>query len=150
MLFRSYEPRRNATFVASILLRPEQYRAVTPFTKNVRMKYGETAVVPGSTSTIPITKAVASSTKTMYQYSVVPLSFAERKRMSDTLFHLSQEVPTMTSDCASMLRTARQNNEWDIAVAELLTQVVVALYCGEGDIRLDGLQKYLLSLGISS
>ena len=55
----------------------------------------------------------------------------------------------MTNECANALRDARQNNEWDLAIAELLTQVVVGLYCGEGDSRLDGLQQYLLSLGIS-
>jgi hypothetical protein len=48
-----------------------------------------------------------------------------------------------------LLRAARENGEWDLAVAELLTQVIIGLYCGEGDTRLDGLQRYLLGLGIS-
>ncbi len=139
---RRYESIRSAAFVASVSLRPEQYRAVTPFTKDGLSK----RVARGPTSTAPIT---AATTKMMYQYPAIPLSFTERKHMSDTLFCLSQEIPTVTSDCATILRLARQNNEWDVAVAELLTQVVVALYCGEGDFRLDGLQQYLLSIGIS-
>ena len=69
--------------------------------------------------------------------------------MSETLFHLSRDIPTLTGDCAATLRDARRNNEWDLAVAELLTQVVVGLYCVEGDSRLDGLQQYLLGLGVS-
>ena len=140
-----HEVLRAATFVASVSLRPEQFRAVTPFTKNGILKSVDDSIPSESTSSDPTTTTI----KAMYQYPVIPLSFAERKRMSDTLFYLSQEIPTVTSDCASILRSARQKNEWDIAVAELLTQVVVALYCGEGDIRLDGLHHYLLSLGIS-
>lgn len=107
-------------FVESVSLRPEHYRAVTAATDS-----GE------------------------YKYKAIPLTFAERKRLSDTLFFLSREIPNMTSDCASILRDARKKNEWDIAIAELLTQIVVGLYCGEGDARLDGLQRYLLALGIS-
>ena len=148
-----YESSRSAPFVASVSLRPEQYRAVTPFTKDGLAKQvaggsnsiADSTGAPLSTSTAPI----ATTTKMRYHYPAVALSFAERKRLSDTLFHLSQEIPTVTSDCATILRLARQNNEWDIAVAELLTQVVVALYCGEGDVRLDGLQQYLLSIGVS-
>lgn len=149
-----YESTRKAKFVASVSLRPEQYRAVTPFTKEGPVKLytglsnnmSEGAAGTESTLNTPIK---ATNTKVLYQYPAIPLSFSERKRMSDTLFYLSQEIPTVTSDCATILRTARQNKEWDIAVAELLTQVVVALYCGEGDVRLDGLQHFLLSLGIS-
>lgn len=111
-------------FVAAVPLKQEHYRAVTPSQ-------------PGNESS------------TAYQYPVVPLTFAERKRMSETLFHLSKGVPTMTSDVAAVLRAARQNDEWDLAVAELLTQVVVGLYCNESDGRLEGLQQYLLALGVS-
>jgi hypothetical protein len=114
---------QRSPFVASVALRQEHYRAVTPSQ-------------PGECSTA-------------YQYPAVPLTFAERKRMSETLFHLSKDIPTLTSDCAAALRVARKNNEWDLAVAELLTQVVVGLYCVEGDSRLDGLQQYLLALGVS-
>lgn len=123
--FSPESPTKHAIFVSSVTLRPEHYRAVTP-------KSDES---PGSGSA--------------YSYPVVPLTFSERKRLSDTLFHLSKEVPSMTADCAMVLREARKNNEWDLAVAELLTQVVVGLFCVEGDCRLDGLQQYLLSIGIS-
>jgi len=111
-----------AVFVASVNLRPEHYRAVDDPTK---------------------------SNAQAYQYPAIPLTFAERKRLSDTLFHLSKEIPSLTADCALLLREARKNAEWDLAVAELLTQVVVGLYCGEGDTSLEGLSQYLLTLGIS-
>ena len=111
---------QRQTFVESVSLRPEHYRAVTSATDSGQ-----------------------------YRYKAIPLTFAERKRLSDTLFFLSREIPNMTSDCASILRDARKDNEWDTAIAELLTQIVVGLYCGEGDSRLDGLQHYLLALGVS-
>jgi hypothetical protein len=84
-----------------------------------------------------------------YEYPPVPLTFKERKRLSDTLFFLSKEIPTMATDVAASLRGARKKEEWDLAVAELLTQVVVGVYCGEGDHRLDGLHHFLLGIGIS-
>jgi len=112
-------------FVAAVHLRNEQYRAVDP------------------------SKDSALSSSTAFQYPTIPLTFAERKRLSDTLFHLSKEIPSMTADCAHLLREGRRNNEWDLAVSELLTQVVVGLYCGEGDTCLEGLQQYLLNLGVS-
>ena len=55
----------------------------------------------------------------------------------------------MSQGCAVVLREAREKDDWDQAVAELLTQVVVGLYCGEGDYRLEGLQQYLLTIGVS-
>lgn len=55
----------------------------------------------------------------------------------------------MTRDCGAVLREARERDDWDQAVSELLTQVVVGLYCGEGDTQLDGLRQYLLTLGVS-
>lgn len=125
---------RKSPFVASVILRPEHYRAVTLMTHD-NAKFG---------------RETPTTTTTAYQYPAVPLTFAERKRLSDTLFYLTREIhPSMTTDCAAALRNARESNEWDLAVAELLTQVVVGLYCGEGDVRLDGLQQYLLALGIS-
>jgi hypothetical protein len=112
-------------FMASLALRPEHYRAVTHRSKNEE----------------PSTED--------FQYPHVPLTFKERKRLSDTLFFLSKEVPHMMADVSSLLRTARETNEWDLAVSEVLTQVVVALYCREGDYQLDGLRQYLLGIGIS-
>lgn len=94
-------------------------------------------------------RAVTASDEGGHSYPCIPVSFAERKRLSDTLFFLAREIPCLVNECAGTLRDARKNLEWDRAVAELLTQVVVGLYCAEGDARLDGLQQYLLSLGVS-
>lgn len=116
--------RRFSVFASTVSLGPQHYRAVS-----------EPTVSPEEVSS--------------YQYPAIPLTFGERKRLSDTLFHLSKDMPSMTADCAHLLREARKNDEWDLAVAELLTQVIVSLYCGEGDACLDGLQQYLLLLGIS-
>jgi len=38
---------------------------------------------------------------------------------------------------------------WDLAVAELMTQVVIVVHCPDGDTQFDGLRRYLLTLGIS-
>lgn len=114
----------ESLFVEAVTLRPEHYRAVTP-------------PKPTTTDT------------TDFCYPAVPLTYAERKRLSDTLFCFSREIPTVSENCAALLRTARERNEWDTAVAELLAQVVVGLYCGEGDCRLDGLHHYLLKLGVA-
>lgn len=122
------KPRSRSQFMESLTLRPEHYRAVS----RPKVK-GGTDVKPSDT----------------YQYPHVPLSFAERKRLSDTLFYLSRDVPSMSRDIASLLRGARERQEWDLAVAELLTQVIVCRYCREGDHRLDGLHYYLLRMGIS-
>jgi len=103
-------------------LRPEQFRSVT--------------------SSLPTDLAA-------YQYPTVPLPYAQKKRLTDTLFSLTQRIPQCTENCAAMLRQAREKGMWDQGVAELMTQVVVALYCKAGDCQLIGLQKYLLSLGIS-
>jgi hypothetical protein len=109
-------------FVRSLTLRPEHYRAVTP-----RSKEKESS----------------------YSYPNVPLTFRERKQLSDSLFFLSKEIPSMTIHVASLLRIAREKDEWDLSVAELLTQIIVGVFCREGDHQLDGLRDYLLHLGIS-
>lgn len=124
---------RLLPFMASFNLRSEHYRAATPQSNDDTREKLETT----------------ASTTTAYQYPSIHLTFGERKRLSDTLFFLSKEVPGMTTDCAIALHEARKYNEWDLAMAELLTQVVVSLYCAEGDTRLDGLHRYLLALGIS-
>lgn len=113
----------SVPFIQEIPLRPEQYRAVT-----------------SSKNPEPVGA---------YQYPAVPLTFAERQRLSDTLFVLSRDIPNLTEECSSILTEARSKDMWDLAVAELLTQLVVGLYCQEGDRCLDGLQHYLLYLGIS-
>ena len=113
----------SVPFIEEISLRPEQYRAVA-FPKD-------------------------PETVGAYQYSAVPLTPMERQKLSDTLFVLSREIPNLTEECSSLLTEARMRNMWDLAVAELLTQLIVALYCQEGDRCLDGLQNYLLYLGVS-
>ena len=84
-----------------------------------------------------------------FSYPPVPLPFEQRKRLSDTLFALAGQVPRLKEECAALLRCARGNNEWDLGVAQLLCQLVVGLYCAEGDFCLDGLKRYLQRMGIS-
>ena len=113
-------------YAPSLALRPEHYRAVS-------RQHKEKGQVP----------------TTGYQYSHIPLTYMERKRLSDTLFFLSRDMPTVSHDISLLLKLARERNEWDLAIAEILTQVIVAQSCAEGDLRLEGLQKYLLRLGIA-
>jgi hypothetical protein len=96
------------------------------------------------------TNVMAAAEAEVYDYPPIPVSFQGRKRLSDTLFYLSKSLPSMTADVASLLRIAREREEWDLAVAEILTQIIVALFCAEGDLRLDGLRNYLLNIGIST
>ena len=107
----------------SFVLNREFYRAITPRTKS--REYNE------------------------YNFPHVSLTFQERKRLSDTLFFLSKEMPNMAVHVANLLRISREKDEWDLSVAELLTQVVVALFCNEKDHRLDGLRDYLIRLGVA-
>jgi hypothetical protein len=110
-------------FIEEIQLRPEQYRAITDSKRP---------------------RAAGA-----YQYPTIDLTFAERKKLSDTLFVWSRGIPHLMEECSSILDEARTKDSWDLAVAELLAQLAVALYCQEGDRCLDGLKNYLLSLGIS-
>ncbi|KAL7570342.1 hypothetical protein ACA910_017185 [Epithemia clementina (nom. ined.)] len=84
-----------------------------------------------------------------FSYLALPLPYAQRKRLSDNLFSLSNEVPKLTDECAQVLREAREKDKWDLAVAELMTQVIVVLHCRDGDHRFEGLRQYLLTLGIA-
>lgn len=84
-----------------------------------------------------------------YQYPLVPTPYDQRKEMGDTLFALSKEVPSLADSCASILREARERDEWDQAVAELTTQVLVVLKCEEDDYTLEGLMRHLNGLGIA-
>merc|ERR1711933_517184 len=106
-------------------LKPEQYRTVTP--------------------SMGIT-----SNPDAFTYPALPLPYAQRKRLSDNLFSLSKEIPQLTDECAAVLREARERDLWDLAVSELMTQVVVVAHCREGDSRFNGLRQYLLTMGISS
>jgi len=109
-------------FVEAIDLKPEQYRIVTEKRKPTLGKF---------------------------IYPSLPLPYAQRKSLSDNLFALSKEKAHLTDECAVVLREAREKDMWDLAVAELLTQVVVALHCPEDDFKFDGLRQHLLRLGIA-
>jgi hypothetical protein len=109
-------------FVDVVDLKPEQFRIITPTRK-----------VPQDS----------------YTYPPLPLPYAQRKRLSDNLFALSKEVAELTDECAVVLREARERDMWDLAVAELMTQVVVIIHCNGDDSRFEGLRHYLLTLGIA-
>jgi hypothetical protein len=117
------EDQGDLLFVESMELKPEQFRIVT--------------------------QSKATSSSDAFTYPALPLPYAQRKRLSDNLFSLSKEVPQLTDECAAVLREAREKDLWDLAVAELMTQVVVVVHCQDGDTRLDGLRRYLLTLGIA-
>lgn len=110
-------------FVEPMDLKPEQFRMVTP------------------------SKAITHPDA--FTYPALPLPYAQRKRLSDNLFSMSKEIPQLTDECAAVLREARERDMWDLAVAELMTQVVVVVHCHDGDMCFEGLRRYLLTLGIS-
>lgn len=110
-------------FVEAMELKPEQFRMVTQ-SKSRKVAEG-------------------------YVYPSLPLPYAQRKRLSDNLFSLSNDVPKLTDECAQVLREAREKDMWDLAVAELMTQVIVIIHCNERDFRFEGLRQYLLTLGIA-
>jgi hypothetical protein len=84
-----------------------------------------------------------------YVYPQVPLTFTQRKSLSDALFSLSKRVPKLTEECALVLAEARKNDQWDLAVAELMAQVLCVLHCSPtNDFILEGLRRYLLTLGV--
>jgi hypothetical protein len=94
-------------------------------------------------------RVVTTSSHSSFKYPSIPLPYLQRKTLSDNLFELSKELPTLKEECAIMLRQAREEDMWDIAVAELLAQVIVAIHCPPNDTRLEGLSRYLNSLGFS-
>jgi hypothetical protein len=110
-------------FVEAMELKPEQFRIVSQ-SKSRKASEG-------------------------YEYPALPLPYAQRKRLSDNLFSLSNDVPKLTDECAQVLREAREKDMWDLAVAELMTQVIVIIHCNERDYRFEGLRQYLLTLGIA-
>lgn len=84
-----------------------------------------------------------------FEYPSLPLPYAQRKKLSDNLYSLSNRVPKLTDECAVVLREAREKDQWDLAVAELMTQAIVILHCRDGDHQFSGLKEYLLTLGIA-
>jgi len=111
---------QDLLFVDAIELRPEQYRIVS-----------------------------SSISLDSHKYPSLPLPYKQRKSLSDNLFALSKGIPQLTDECAAVLRLARERDMWDVAVAELMTQVIVVVHCPENDRKLDGLSRYLLSLGFA-
>ena len=104
-------------------IRPEQHRIVSP---NVTNQMGD------------------------FRYPTLPLSSEQRKNASEDLFELSQQIVGLTEECGEVLHIARESNAWDLAVAELITQVLVIISCPLGDNGLNGLRQHLETLGISS
>lgn len=99
-----------------------------------------------------VSPTVSVSTKRApYSYPPVPMSYSQRESMSDKLFQLSKKIPGLAKECKTVLDVTRANGgDWDLAVAELMTQVVcVVCCCPTNDFVLDGLSSYLLQLGIS-
>ena len=117
------EDQCDLLFLEAMEIKPEQFRFVSP---------------------VNVSRAPDA-----YKYPSLPLPYAQRKRLSDNLFSLSNEVPKLTDECAQVLREAREKDMWDLAVAELMTQVIVIIHCPEGDSRFEGLRQYLLTLGIA-
>ena len=109
-------------------LQPEQYRTVGQ--KKLRTKRNS-----------------SSSTRIRYLYPALPLPYGQRKRISNAMFAMSKSIPGLTDECASVLGDARREDAWDFAVAQLMTQVIIVTHCSVEDRRLDGLSKYLLTLG---
>jgi len=152
---------KKRPFVESLALRPEHYRAVTPRTphrntssssSSSRRQYNERRDDDDAVAVGTNDNDEDSSNNNSYEYQHVPLTFAGRKRLTDTLFYFCRThlPPSVTADVAALLRMAREKNEWDVAVSEVMTQVVVCIHCSEGDYQLDGLRHYLLKIGISS
>ena len=84
-----------------------------------------------------------------FKYPTLPLTFKQRKSMSESLFELSQGITGLTDECAEVLQVARETDSWDLAVSELMTQILVVLHCPLEDDVLDGLRQHLMSLGFS-
>ena len=142
-------------FVMSLGLRPEHYRAVTPRTPHRNNSRSATKQKTNSDERRDDDEHHDGNNDDAYEYQHhVPLTFVGRKRLTDTLFYLCRHScfppSVITAEVASLLRTAREKNEWDLAVSEVLTQVVICINCSVGDYQLDGLRQYLLKIGISS
>mmetsp|Transcript_35315 Transcript_35315/g.81805 ORF Transcript_35315/g.81805 Transcript_35315/m.81805 type:complete len:233 (+) Transcript_35315:2701-3399(+) len=115
-------------FVDTMELRQEQFRIVSPPHGRLRGDQDDSSA---------------------FSYPALPLPYAQRKRLSDCLFAMSKQQSFLTDECAVVLREARESDLWDLSVAELITQVIIVLYCPEDDFRLMGLRQYLLGLGIA-
>jgi len=98
----------------------------------------------------PLREWEISSETGSYSYPAVPLTHAQRKSASDKLFGISKKLPALTQECAEVLKEAREGDQWDLAVAELTTQVICVTHCSESkDYKLEGLRRYLRTVGIA-
>jgi len=123
---RSRDMSNDPLFRKTMEMKPDQFRVVTP------------------------SKELSSDrNSTSFKYPTLPLTYGQRKKMSDSLFTLSKEVKGLTDECAEVLAEARETDSWDLAVAELITQIIIVIHCSKDDKRLEGLQHYLMTLGIS-
>jgi hypothetical protein len=84
-----------------------------------------------------------------FKYVTLPLTYDQRRGASEDLFESCQEISGLTDECAKVLDVARKTDLWDLAVAELITQIIVATKCRPGDEVLNGLRKHLAHMGIS-
>ena len=114
-------PSTDLLFVDVQELRPEQYRIVSQKRRKILNH--------------------------LYDYPTLPLPYGQRKRLSNAMFAMSKSIPGLTDECGLVLGEARRKDAWDFAVAQLMTQVIVLTHCSVEDSRLDGLSKYLLTLG---
>mmetsp|Transcript_7567 Transcript_7567/g.4475 ORF Transcript_7567/g.4475 Transcript_7567/m.4475 type:complete len:91 (+) Transcript_7567:99-371(+) len=57
-------------------------------------------------------RTVSTSSQSTFEYPSIPLPYEQRKSLSDNLFELSKEVPSLTDDCAGILRKAREEKMW--------------------------------------
>jgi hypothetical protein len=113
---------KDSLILDKVEIKPEQYRVVSSKSK---------------------------STNGSYTYPTIPLTYSQRKCMSDSLYNLSKETSGLVDECSRILQEVKESESWDLAVAELITQVLVILHCPIGDKSLEGLQKYLQMVGFS-
>jgi hypothetical protein len=141
---RQLDPNQYTTdllFVDAQELHPEQYRIVNDCKKRSGGTKRKLSSLTNSN--------YSSSDDVRYLYPALPLPYGQRKRISNAMFAMSKTLPGLTDECATVLGEARRRNVWDYAVAQLMTQVIVVTHCTVEDCRLDGLSKYLLTLGIA-
>jgi len=148
----------SSLFLDTMEIKHEQYRIITPHRRQKNQQ-----------------QKIKKPNNNIYTYLPLPLPYTQRKKLSDTLFSLSKEIPQLTDECAMVLREAREYDMWDQAVAELMAQIVVIVHCSNDNVndnntmstsrnssknvvevnnkreenRLIGLKKYLLILGIA-
>lgn len=92
---------------------------------------------------------ISFSSHGSYNYPELPLTFVQRRCMSDSLYNLSRCNHGLLDEVSNVLDEAQRGPLWDVAVAELMAQVLVIQYCPIGDKTLEGLRRYLLKFGIS-